>query len=187
MEDDMRSKKIALVSHCILNQNAVVGGGAKYPSSIPNVLEILKEHEFSIMQLPCPEMYAAGLDRWGQVKEQYANSGFKRSFKNMAEFALDSVEDYVNHGYLIIVVGIEGSPSCGIKVTESNPSWGGTIDGLKKENVTLANARGAFMDVLFEEMITRRWKPFPSIGITFDTGESISSIKPFDDFLAMYD
>ena len=187
MKNDIRSKKIALISHCILNQNAVIGGGAKYTAAIPNVMETLKAHKFSIVQLPCPEMYAAGLDRWGQVKEQYSNSGFKRSFRMAVKFALDNIEDYVVHGFQIVVIGIEGSPSCGIGITESDPSWGGTIDGFKEENLTIINARGVFMDILFEGILARGWQPFPAIGLSSDVDENMASVKLLDDFLSAFD
>lgn len=187
MKNDLRSKKIALVAHCVLNQNAVVGGLSRYPAVIPSVFETLKAHDFSIVQLPCPEMYAAGLDRWGQVKEQYANSGFKRSFQEAAEVALTSVEDYVSHGYKIVIIGIEGSPSCGITLTESNPNWGGTLTDAKDESAKLINARGTFMDVLFEKIRERGWIPFPAIGLSSNTEGNSSSIKPLEDFLTMFD
>jgi predicted secreted protein len=179
MKQDMRSKKIALVAHCVLNQNAVVGGGAHYAAIIPNVVETLSLHKFSIFQLPCPEMYAAGINRWGQVKEQYMNSGFKRSFLKAVHYTIECIEDYVNHGYQIVIIGMEGSPSCGIKITESNPSWGGTVDNLNGEKLSLISARGYFMDLLNEEISARGWGKFPSIGLTDNVDENVNSLSWF--------
>lgn len=187
MKEDARSKKIALVSHCILNQNAVVGGLASFPSVIPRVVDILKAHDFGIVQMPCPEMYAAGLNRWGHVKEQYENSGYKRSFREAADFLLNSIEDYVTHDYQIVIVGIEGSPSCGITISESNPNWGGSFEESQGRDFEQIHAGGAFVDILFEKILLRGWNLFPSIGIFSDKKGRAASVKNLDKFLSEFD
>jgi len=187
MTEDKRSKKIALVSHCVLNQNAVIGGGAGYPTVIPYVLEALQAHNFAIMQMPCPEMSSAGLNRWGQVKEQYLSSGFKRSFQRLAEYTLDSVEDYVSNGYKIIIIGIEGSPSCGIEKTESNPDWGGETVCSAAQEVKLINDRGVFIELLNREALLRGWPAFPAFGIPGDSCETADSQNKLHEFLSKYD
>ena len=73
-----RSKKIAVLSHCILNQNAVVKGEYKDMNVFLPFVKKLFEDNIGILQLPCPETECYGLKRWGHVKEQFDNTGYKK-------------------------------------------------------------------------------------------------------------
>lgn len=187
MLNDARARKIALVSHCIFNQNAVVGGLARYPAMVPYIAEILKAHQFGIVQMACPEMFAAGLHRWGQVKEQYQSAGFRKRFDMLAAFFLDTIEDYVQNGDLIILVGIKGSPSCGVFHTESNPNWGGSFEQPIDRDFGLSVGSGAFIDAINKEIAQRGWRAFPSFEISFDDGDSLESIQPLEKFIGQFD
>ena len=72
-----RSKKLAILSHCILNQNAVVKGEYKDMNIFFPFIKNLFENNIGILQLPCPETECYGLKRWGHVKEQFNNVGYK--------------------------------------------------------------------------------------------------------------
>ena len=74
--NDKRSRKVALVANCIINQNAKVDGYALYPAMVPGFINLLEKYNFAIEQMPCPEMYTAGIRRWWQVSEQYSTSGY---------------------------------------------------------------------------------------------------------------
>ncbi len=50
-----RSKKIVLISHCILNVNSKVEGLAQYENNSLELVKYLIENKFGIIQLPCPE------------------------------------------------------------------------------------------------------------------------------------
>jgi predicted secreted protein len=58
-----RSRRIALVSHCLLNVNAKVEGLAEYQGVHP-VIEGLSAAGFGVIQLPCLEMTHMGMKRW---------------------------------------------------------------------------------------------------------------------------
>lgn len=66
-----RSKKIVLISHCILNVNSKVEGLAQYENNSLELVKYLIENKFGIIQLPCPEASFYGMRRWGHVKEQF--------------------------------------------------------------------------------------------------------------------
>ena len=59
-----RSKKLAILSHCILNQNSVVKGEYKDINTFLPFVKNLFENNIGILQLPCPETEYYGLKRW---------------------------------------------------------------------------------------------------------------------------
>ena len=63
MFDDHRSKKIIILSHCLLNQNSISDGTADYPSQFNEIIELIMMNNIGIIQLPCPEMLCLGMDR----------------------------------------------------------------------------------------------------------------------------
>ena len=52
---DVRSKKVVLVSHCILNQNSVVNDLARAKGAYREIVETIMDNDIGIHQLPCPE------------------------------------------------------------------------------------------------------------------------------------
>ena len=66
-----RSRKIAVIAHCILNQNAKVEDIALFPAVIPDVLNLVVERGYGILQMSCPETIHLGLGRWECIKDQY--------------------------------------------------------------------------------------------------------------------
>lgn len=99
MVEDKRSKKVALVAHCLLNQNAKVNGFAFFPAMIIEIIELLKKHNYGILQLPCPETIYAGLHRWWYVRDQYDNPGFIRSVKKNSRTSYRSNKDLSKGGF----------------------------------------------------------------------------------------
>ncbi len=63
MFTDARSRKIIFVAHCVLNQNAKIDRCARYPGAMPELAAFLLQSGVGIVQLPCPELLALGLDR----------------------------------------------------------------------------------------------------------------------------
>jgi len=183
---DQRSGKVALVAHCILNQNAKVAGLARFPAAVPGVAALLERHGFGLVQLPCPEMETAGLRRWWQVSDQYRCAGFRRSYDRLAELLLDSVEDYLTHGFTVILVGIDGSPSCGVHITDRDAkgSWLGcpSLDPAG-ENDIFVNGPGVFIQSIRRETRTRDLPELPAIGLALDTEKPILELITLETFL----
>ncbi len=63
MFNDRRSKRVILVAHCLLNQNAKLDACAHYPGAMKEVAQLLVASGVGIVQLPCPELAYLGLDR----------------------------------------------------------------------------------------------------------------------------
>ncbi|MEM3824496.1 MAG: 2-thiouracil desulfurase family protein [Candidatus Bathyarchaeia archaeon] len=115
MPIDKRSGKIALVAHCLLNQNSRAEGLAQRSSIINEIAEFLIRREIGIIQMPCPELAYAGVRRQPQTREQYNNAKFRNCCRKMAEEIANLVQEYANSEVkLKIVLGVEGSPSCSV-------------------------------------------------------------------------
>lgn len=147
-----RSKKIAIVSHCIINQNSVVKGEYKDMNIFFPFIKKLFENNIGILQLPCPETECYGLRRWGHVKEQFDNCGYRQYIEKTVNSFLEIIKEYVNNGYEIVgIYGIAGSPSCGVNLTCS-ANWEGEISSYKdKEDIVsrvkMINESGIFMEM----------------------------------------
>ena len=63
MFEDNRSKRLVLVSHCLLNQNSISDGTADYAGTFTDIINKLVEKNVGIIQMPCPELLCLGLDR----------------------------------------------------------------------------------------------------------------------------
>jgi predicted secreted protein len=118
MLKDKRSGKIALVAHCVLNQNSRVLGLAERSSTITEIVEFLTRNEIGIIQMPCPELAYAGILRLSKIKEQYDNAPFRAHCRRIAKELANQIQEYEKGGIkLKLVIGVDGSPSCGVSET----------------------------------------------------------------------
>lgn len=148
-----RSRKILLVCHCILNSNAKVEGISQYKGTFKEVLNIVEENHIGIIQLPCPETIMYGIRRWGHVKEQFDTLFYRDNCQDMIKPIVGQVKSYIDAGYEIIgVLGMDGSPSCGVNVTCSG-NWRGELSGNDKlhdiiSGLSYIEESGVFMEEL---------------------------------------
>lgn len=131
--NDARSKKVMIVAHCILNQNARIDTCASFPSAIPKIPEYLIQHEIGIIQWPCPELNFLGLGRRGQdcnvlngsyhhengeVYDQLSVPEGRKYLRSVAENLVYQIKEYQKYGFRVLgILGINGSPSCGVDKT----------------------------------------------------------------------
>lgn len=131
MFHDKRSKKVVLVAHCVLNQNSKIDDCAHYPGAITEVTQLLLDAGVGIIQMPCPEILCLGLDR--EVDENISRTiesedtrvaGLMRAEKAkfrcqaMTDAIVYQIEEYRKRGFQVIgLVGINGSPTCGVNTT----------------------------------------------------------------------
>lgn len=134
MFDDQRGKKILLVAHCILNQNAKIDHCAHYPGTIKELAQLLINSEVGLLQMPCPELRCLGLDR--QVVQRAGltiesedtrvalrmNEEPARALCHaMINDLIYQISEYQKNAFKIVgIVGINGSPTCGVETTWSN-------------------------------------------------------------------
>jgi predicted secreted protein len=108
-----RSKRILLVSHCILNQNTVIENEARAEGAVKSATEWALKEGFGILQLPCPEFTFLGLNRPSMTYEEYNTPEYRQHCREILKPILHQAEEYVKNGYEIGgLLGIQSSPSC---------------------------------------------------------------------------
>ena len=166
------NKKIAIVAHCLLNQNAKPYLRARFSGIVAPVLDALIEEEFALFQLPCPEVAFAGLHRFSQVIEQYDTPKYREHCRDLSIHVLNQIEHYVRKSYKMIIVGIDGSPSCGIHFTGSSADWKGypKLAPISDE-YPVREGEGVFIQELRKEFDSRGLTFLPAFGVGLDLPE----------------
>lgn len=157
-----KAKKVIILSHCILNEYSKVKKWDKDEKitelNTMDFLKFLLDSEIGIIQLPCPELKGYGLKRWGQVKEQYDHPHYRKICRELFEPILDQILEYQSNGFKIIsLMGIYGSPTCGIYRTCSG-NWGGEIGSNPDIQGTIATVSGIDDSGIFMEEINQIFK-----------------------------
>lgn len=182
-------QRVALVAHCLVNQNAKVQEFARAPGAVPGVIERLRRHGYRILQLPCPEMAFSGVDRWWQGRELYDKSPYRRHCRSLAERVATIVEEHGRRGRGIVVIGLDGSPSSGVRFTGEAPGWGGRPH-FEKGDYRVVPGMGVWMEELRGEL-ERRGIPWPrASGLLLDSPDYDeatdlpAALDELDEFLA---
>ena len=142
-----RSRRVAVVAHCHLNVNAKVCGLAQYAGVRDEVISPLIADGTGIVQLPCPETTFLGLKRWGMTVEQYDTPAYRRHCRDIIRSTVDTLTALRDDGCAITaVIGVEGSPSCGVATTCTGYA-GGEIEGMTDiPHAQLTPGRGVFIE-----------------------------------------
>jgi predicted secreted protein len=137
---DARSGRVIFLSHCLLNQNVRYLGGAGRAGAVGEVIGGCLADGTGICQLPCPEQRA-----WGGVLKRrmllaYGSAGTLRApavrlllrpftwytrwvYARLARAVTRDILDYGRCGVEVAgLVGIGGSPSCGVRTTLDLPA-----------------------------------------------------------------
>lgn len=113
-----RGKRVLLVAHCVLNQNAVVPPLARAPGALVPAIEPALEAGIGLFQLPCPEMAFGGLSRASMTREEYDTLEYRRLCARLARRVVDDLEPLLADGCRVVgVLGIGGSPSCSVEAS----------------------------------------------------------------------
>lgn len=109
-----RSKKIIIVSHCILNQNSVVYPLARAKGAF-KISSYLVNSGAGLYQLPCPEFKHLGLTRKPMEKEDFDTPFYRSLCIKLAGEVLIDLKEYKDQGYTLCgFIGINNSPTCSI-------------------------------------------------------------------------
>lgn len=176
-------RKVAFVAHCLVNQNAKVAEFARLPGVVSPVVDLLRKEGYVIEQLPCPEMLFMGLTRWWTTKDIYDNPGYRKHCASLAKSTANVVESYRKKGYEIVLVGLDGSPSSGVRFTgTSEPIWGGRPNA-KLEEYKIVPGKGIWIEELEKELdrrkITIRSTGVPMDSPDFDMAGSVAELAHF--------
>jgi predicted secreted protein len=177
MFDDARSRRVIILAHCLLNQNAISDGTADLPSQFTELLDLLTCNHIGIIQLPCPELLCLGLDRGdcdgakrpvldenSRIRDLIEENGNIAILRQRVKELVLQILGYHRHGFEVVgIVGVNRSPSCGIETTSS---CGKEMPG-----------KGVFME-LFSETITAQGLAIPMAGVKTSQKEtSVETIR----------
>jgi predicted secreted protein len=179
-----RKKRVVFFAHCLLNQNSKVAEFARYAGVVSPIVELARERGYVLEQLPCPELLAMGITRWWTTKDIYDNPGYRRHCATLAKSTADVIERYFKKGYDVRLIGLDGSPSSGVRFTgTSEPTWGGRPRAAVEE-FKIVPGKGVWIEEL-EKEIRHRGLPFPkATGVpmddpAFNMEESVKEITAF--------
>jgi predicted secreted protein len=178
---DARSKKVVIVAHCVLNQNARIDTCATTPAVFPKILEALVERQIGILQYPCPELGFLGMGRQGQdcaswdgsyhhesgeVYDQMTVPEGREYLRGLAENLVYQIKEYKKYGFKVLgVLGILASPTCGV--------------GLKYYK-GLDEADGAFIEEL-KKAFDEAGLDLPILGLNdLEPDENVALIRELD-------
>jgi predicted secreted protein len=148
-----RSRQIVVLAHCHLNVNTKVHGLADYPGARADILRPLIDEGVGIVQLPCPEATFLGMRRWGMSVEQYDTPAYRRHCREILAPVIGTLTALVEDGCVIReVLGVDGSPSCGVSGTCSGYDGGEIeqiLDGAAPaQRAAVTPGRGVFTQEL---------------------------------------
>jgi predicted secreted protein len=136
-----RDEEITVAAHCLLNPLTRVKGLAPLPF----------QPEGPTVQLPCPEALYLGLERWAVTRNQLDVPQFRRFCRSLITEYVDLLEMLAHEGARLRIVGVAGSPSCGVETTSSGYT-GGRVRECEHTHVS---GRGVFMEELLAELERR--------------------------------
>jgi predicted secreted protein len=151
-------KKIQVVAHCLLDPE----------TRLPGLRPVFFSPESPLIQLLCPEAGHLGINRWAVTKNQIDIPTYRRYCREIFRHHADLIEQFAKKGYEIEVVGVEGSPSCGVDST----TLGYTGGKIRHQDHDHVPGMGVFMEVVAEELKRR--------GVSFRLVEVKRETKPLE-------
>jgi predicted secreted protein len=183
-EQQHAPRKVALIAHCLLNQNAKVCEGARYRGLVNPVVEALRSRGYLLLQLPCPELAFAGVRRWWAVYEQYDTPAYRAHCRRLAQGIAPLIEQHLRRGDEVILIGLDGSPSTGVRFTSSKPDWGGRPNR-PEDDWEIVPRPGVWIEELEAELARRGLPRLPATGWALDMGrfDEAGSRRDLEQFL----
>ena len=131
--------------------------------------EALLSRGYRLQQLPCPELAFAGARRWWAVYEQYDTPAYRAHCRRLAQAIAPLIEQYLRRGDEVILIGLDGSPSTGVRFTSSKPDWGGRPNR-PEDDWEIVPRRGVWIEELEAELARRGLPAVPATGWALDMG-----------------
>jgi predicted secreted protein len=155
---DERSRQVVFLSHCLLNENTRYLGGACRRCCVREIIEQCMDRGIGMVQMPCPEQEVWGgvlkrriLSLYGTRQRSVLADGLVRAllpvalsyvrlrYRWIARNVAKQIDDYVRSGFTVLgIVGIDGSPTCGVHQTIDVGSF---VRGLANVDPTTFTAR----------------------------------------------
>jgi len=160
-------KRLYILMNCLLNMNTRAPGISIHKGAVPELFKSLLKKGSEILQVPCPEATFVGLKRWWFTKELYDSVPYREHCKRLARAVASVAHKKYVEGYRVVLVGLSLSPSCGVKYTQSDPSWEG-----KPYDVGLQPPAAEGKGVFIEELE----RALQKLGVEFEATEAPPSV-----------
>lgn len=157
---------MVFLSHCLLNENTRYLGGATQAGPLPEVLDACADAGIGMVQMPCPEERA-----WGGVRkrrllllygsDRWLPAGLRRRlltaalaytrwvYRRLARQAAGQIADYRRSGMNVVaVVGVDGSPSCGVACTLDLRTAADRLAACPRRTMTVDDANAVVRETL---------------------------------------
>ena len=150
-----KDKKIILIAQCLINPYCRVHIlGQNFPLS-HQLTDWLMQKKIGIIQYSCPETTAMGLRRNPQGRQQYDNMFFRDHCKELLKVPMLMVKEFIKNNYrLTCFIGLENSPTCGIKwgkhkLNKHQSESPNPVDNPEPDEPTL---KGIMAEIIDEEL-----------------------------------
>ena len=128
---DCRGRKLIVLAHCLLNQNAKLDRCAHCAGALAELVGVLLDEGIGIIQMDCPEMLHLGLDRQTdraaapsveaedtRIARRMTEPAAQAIVRRIARNVVQQIVDYRDNGFTVVgIVGINGSPTCGVETS----------------------------------------------------------------------
>src|SRR6266404_2089864 len=126
----------AALAAAIAHEGLLVRAGGEYgldgyvrvtvgPSPL---IDLLRERDYVIRQMPCPELAFGGARRFWGVREQFDTPLYRRHCRRLAKLVAAVIEQHAGAGDDVVLIGVDSSPTMGVDFTPSAPHWAGKPD-----------------------------------------------------------
>ena len=151
-----KDRRIILIAQCLVNPYCRVHIlGQNFPFS-QELTNYLMEKRVGIIQYPCPETTAMGLQRNPQGRVQYDNIFFRQHCKELLKVPMLMVQEFIKNKYrLTCFIGLQNSPTCGIHWGKHKVNRYGTEspNPVDKPDPTDPVLMGIMAEIISEELI----------------------------------
>jgi len=122
--------------------------------------------------------------RWWAVYEQYDTPAYRTHCRRLAQAIAPLIEGHLRRGDEVILIGLDGSPSSGVRFTSSQPEWGGRPNR-PEDDWQILPRPGIWIEELQAELARRGLPPLPATGWALDMGrfDEAGSRRDLEEFL----
>lgn len=172
---DARSNRIAVLCHCMLNVHSLEAGLAEYPGLEEDLITLLIKKGFGIVQLHCPETRLHGIERQPMPKDTYDKPKIRESYRRLAQEEFLQLKEFIKKdAEIVMVVGAEASPSCGVNIVGRWKKASDPVSRKFPDDVDFIQGRGVYMEELEKLLESESIKPY-WIGVP---GFSLKTVFP---------
>ncbi|MDZ7794474.1 MAG: hypothetical protein U5P10_12525 [Spirochaetia bacterium] len=82
------------------------------------------------------------MNRFSAVIDQYDTPKYRQHCRDLSVMVLDQLQQYPSYNYKLLVIGLDGSPSCGMNITGTSKEWRGHPTNIKTEGYPVQPGSG---------------------------------------------